>query len=67
MSKRHQASRRKTYGRRQHELRERRDRNDPQSADDLELDLDDRAVPAMVDRMAFLDAHAARFGYALGD
>ncbi|MFH1474931.1 MAG: hypothetical protein ABIG85_03640 [Chloroflexota bacterium] len=26
MSKRHQASRRRTYGRRQHELRERRDR-----------------------------------------
>jgi len=26
MSKRHQASRRRTYGRRQHEIRERRDR-----------------------------------------
>ena len=27
MSKRHQASRRRTYGRRQHEVRERRDRD----------------------------------------
>jgi hypothetical protein len=37
MSKRHQASRRRTYGRRLHEVRERRDR--PWNADDVERDL----------------------------
>ena len=37
MSKRHQASRRRTYGRRQHELRERRDRG--LRPDELEREL----------------------------
>ncbi len=37
MSKRHQASRRRTYGRRQHEVRERRDR--VERPDDVERDL----------------------------
>ena len=37
MSKRHQASRRRTYGRRQHEVRERRDR--AWQADDVERDV----------------------------
>jgi hypothetical protein len=39
MSKRHQASRRRTYGRRQHELRERRERTwrpDPMERDLVE-------------------------------
>ena len=66
MSKRHQSSRRKTYGRRQHELRERRDRND-RYVDDVDLDLDEARVPVMVDRFAFIDPRASRFGFALGD
>ena len=41
MSKRHQSNRRKAYGRRQHELYERRQRDDlPESAD---LGMDDGA------------------------
>ena len=44
MSKRHQASRRRTYGRRQHEIRERRDRG--VRPDELERDLaEDGFVP----------------------
>jgi hypothetical protein len=39
MSKRHQASRRRTYGRRQHEVRERRERSWP--PDEVERDLVD--------------------------
>jgi len=39
MSKRHQASRRRTYGRRQHEIRERRERGwRPDEADRERLD-----------------------------
>jgi len=42
MSKRHQSSRRKAYGRRQHELRERTDRH--HAAEPSELTWDDMAV-----------------------
>ena len=45
MSKRHQASRRRTYGRRQHEVRERRDR--PWRVPGMERELvDDGFAPA---------------------
>ncbi len=44
MSKRHQASRRRTYGRRQHEIRERREPD--WRVDGIEKDLvDDRYAP----------------------
>lgn len=49
MSRRHQQSRRRSYGRRQHELHERRERQDPILVQDLEL-------PVMLD----LDAAAER-------
>ena len=66
MSKRHQASRRRTYGRRQHELRERVERRHPR--DLAEFDLGDRDAE---DPMAFpffdLDLGARRLGFALGD
>ena len=65
MSKRHQSNRRKTYGRRQHELPERRQR-DPQ-AETTELALDDLAPAGIADRLAFLDPRTPRLLFALGD
>ena len=65
MSKRHQSNRRKNYGRRQHEVAERRQR-DPQP--DLgELSLDDGAPAALADRFAFLEPRASRLHFAMGD
>ena len=64
MSKRHQSNRRKTYGRRQHELHERSQR-DHQTADDERV-LDD-AAGADDDRFSFLDPRTPRLRYALGD
>jgi len=65
MSKRHQSSRRKTYGRRQHEVRERHDRT-PQH-EHAEFELLDRGASAPADAFGFLDGSAPRFRYALGD
>lgn len=65
MSKRHQSSRRKTYGRRQHEVRERHDRG--QHAESFELDLGDWGSSAQNDPLAFLDPRAPRIRFALGD
>lgn len=45
MSKRHQASRRRTYGRRQHELHERRERTGHASQDDRDV-AEDGFAPA---------------------
>ncbi len=65
MSKRHHANRRKTYGRRQHELHERIQRDhQPERAD---LALDDLTPGGMADRFAFLDPRTPRLRYALGD
>jgi hypothetical protein len=53
MSKRHQANRRRTYGRRQHEVRERRDRAWPDGT--VEHDVADGYAPvegAVTDRRA---------------
>jgi hypothetical protein len=63
MSKRHQSSRRRSYGRRQHELRERVERVD--SVDGAELGPD----PADRDHepVAFLELHGRRMSYAVGD
>jgi hypothetical protein len=44
MSKRHQASRRRTYGRRQHEIRERRGRDGRVDEDERDL-VDDGFAP----------------------
>ncbi len=55
MSRRHQQSRRRSYGRRQHELHERRERRDPVLSENLELpgmlDLDTAAN--RLSRLAF--------------
>ena len=61
MSKRHQAHRRKTYGRRQHELEERM--REPAA---------ERSAPAwderrVADRFAFLDPHTLRVRYTAGE
>jgi hypothetical protein len=65
MSKRHQSSRRKSYGRRQHELRERQDR--PQQQDGTAFELDEWGAAAPSDPLNFLDPRAPRYRFALGD
>jgi hypothetical protein len=65
VSKRHQTSRRKTYGRRQHELRERSDRRAvPELSDGA---WDERASGSSSDAFSFLDARAAGSRFALSD
>jgi hypothetical protein len=65
VSKRHQSSRRKNYGRRQHEVAERRHRDlDPEG---LEAEMDDLGPTAIADRLAFLDPRTPRLYLALGD
>jgi hypothetical protein len=65
MSKRHQSSRRRSYGRRQHELRERTERG--QLARDDELGPE--AIDAERDTWSFLDVDPAarRLSFAMGD
>lgn len=64
MSKRHQNNRRKAYGRRQHELYERRGRDHVPA--DYEAGFEDMGA-GMTDRMAFIDPRTPRLHYALGD
>jgi hypothetical protein len=66
VSKRHQSSRRKSYGRRQHELTERRGRDLAQEPYDAAA-LDDLGPIALADRLAFLDPRTPRLHFALGD
>ncbi len=65
MSKRHQSNRRKSYGRRQHELAERR----PHDAvpDTLEAGFEDLVPASLAETLAFLDPRASRFRFAMGD
>jgi hypothetical protein len=65
VSKRHQSSRRKTYGRRQHEVAERRTREPVHEP--YEAELDDLGPTALADRLAFLDPRTPRLYFALGD
>jgi hypothetical protein len=64
MSKRHQSSRRRSYGRRQHELRERTERQHP-IADE------EPGRPAEAERDGFgmfdLDLAGRRLSFAVGD
>jgi hypothetical protein len=66
VSKRHQSSRRRTYGRRQHELHERQAVRRHQPSDD-EMDLDGFGVSTRADPLAFLDPRAPRLRFALGE
>ena len=61
MSKRNQYNRRKSYGRRQHELYERRQRDTRQP---IEAGTDDLAAAGIADRFAFLDPRTPRLHYA---
>ena len=65
MSKRHQSSRRRSYGRRQHELHEREVRRHMPVAEDLELD--GFGGSAQADPFAFLDPRTPRLRFAIGD
>ena len=65
MSKRHQSSRRKTYGRRQHEVRERSDRGQQPEGFDLELNAWGPSV--LADPLAFLDPRGGRLRFSTGD
>lgn len=65
MSKRHQATRRRTYGRRQHEVRERVDRRDDRVRTDL--DWIDQLDTIEIDPLAFLDPRSVRLRFGFGD
>ena len=62
MSRRHQSSRRKAYGRRQHEVRERHDRQPSNEAFDLDVDAWGSATRP--DPLAWDDPRAPRLHYA---
>jgi hypothetical protein len=63
VSKRHHTSRRKTYGRRQHELRERPDRRATPELTDAAWD--EPATDSPAGTFAFLDPGASRIRFAL--
>lgn len=65
MSKRHQNSRRKAYGRRQHEVRERHERAHHAEASATDLEAWGSGAPA--DPFAFLDPRAPRLRFMTGD
>lgn len=66
MSKRHQSSRRRSYGRRQHEVHE-REGNLRHAPTLEEMELDSFGVSAQADPFAFLDPRAPRIRFATGD
>jgi len=65
VSKRHQNSRRKSYGRRQHELRERADRR--ATPEPLDLDGGRPSAASAIDPLAFLEPRTPRLHFAVGD
>jgi hypothetical protein len=65
VSKRHQSNRRKSYGRRQHELAERHGRESQPEM--LDLGPDDLAHGGLADRLSFLDPRVPNLRFALGD
>lgn len=65
MSKRHQSSRRRAYGRRQHELHERQDRR--QDRVHLELDWTDGSDSLVADPLTFMDPRSPRLRYDFAD
>jgi hypothetical protein len=65
VSKRNQNSRRKNYGRRQHELYERRQRESTLA--EYETGADDPGSGGIADRLAFLGPRTSRLDFALGD
>jgi hypothetical protein len=66
VSKRHQSSRRRSYGRRQHEVHEREGGRRHQPAAET-VDLDAFGASSQADPLAFLDPRAPRLRFALGE
>lgn len=66
MSKRHQSSRRRSYGRRQHEIHEREGGRQYSPAGD-DLSFDATGIAGQADPLAFLDPRAPRLRFALGE
>ena len=66
MSKRHQSSRRRSYGRRQHELHE-REGNRRQGQLSEELEHDGSGASSQTDPLAFHDPRAPRIRFAIGE
>lgn len=64
MSKRHQQNRRKSYGRRQHELRQRYERQHLPEPAPKGWDASDAAA---IDPLSFFDPRAPRLRFAQGD
>lgn len=67
MSKRHQASRRKTYGRRQHEIRERSERRPSPEPGELMPETYDSGAGFDEFGLFGLGVGGRRLGFALGD
>jgi hypothetical protein len=66
VSKRHQSSRRRSYGRRQHELHEREGTRRPTTMHE-DVDGDGFGASAQSDPLAFLDPRAPRIRFAMGE
>jgi hypothetical protein len=64
MSKRHQASRRRAYGRRQHELHERHDRRVERGRPEVNWA---ESVDAQADPLSFLDPRTPRLRFGFAD
>jgi hypothetical protein len=65
VSKHHQSSRRKTYGRRQHEVRERQDRS--QHSEGFEFELSNWGSAGQADPLAFMDPPSPRVRFGSVD
>jgi len=65
VSKRHQSSRRRAYGRRQHELHERHDRRRDHGR--VELEWADAGDAAQADPLAFMDPRSPRLRFGFAD
>jgi hypothetical protein len=65
VSKRHQTNRRKSFSRRQHELRERPDRR--ALPDHVDATWDEAPTGSRNDSFGFIDARAPGMRFALGD
>ena len=67
MSKRHQVQRRRAYGRRQHELRERIERSHPRDLAEFDFEPFDHEDEAEAFGLFDLDLRGRRFNWAMGD
>jgi hypothetical protein len=65
VSKRHQATRRRSYGRRQHEIHERPDRRGERIR--LDPDWTESLDAVEIDPLAFVDPRSLRLRYGFGD